>query len=253
MPKYRLSFQLYSARKSPPIEPQLDALARIGFDAVEPYRGAYGDDPAGFRKKLDAVGLTCPTAHIGIAQLDASRNEVIDTAKVLGLEVVIVPAVPPEERTQDLAGWKRLGERLAGHAEAMNKAGLKFAWHNHAFEYVRLSDGSRPIDHILGATAVLWEPDLGWIVRGGADIRTELDRFKGKVAAFHVKDLAPAGVTVDDGWTDIGSGTIDWKGLWPAIEASGTDILVFEHDAPSDWLAFAEKSYRFVAGMAGRK
>lgn len=253
MADYRISFQLYSARKFPPLDPQLGTLAAIGFDAVEPYRGAYGDDPAGFRKKLDKAGLACPTAHVGLAELDSDRAGVIATAKTLGLETVIIPAVPQEERKQEAAGWKALAARLADHAAALQKSGLKLAWHNHAFEYVTLADGSRPIDQILAAPGVLWEPDLGWIVRGGADIKGELAKFKGKVAAFHIKDLAPDGVTIDDGWTDIGAGTVDWKAIWPSIAASGANLLVLEHDEPSDWKAFAENSYRFLAGMTGRK
>jgi sugar phosphate isomerase/epimerase len=65
--------------------------------------------------------------------------------------------------------------------------------------------------------------------------------------------MAPAGVTKDEGWTDIGSGILDWKALWPAIAGAGTDLLVFEHDAPSDWESFARNSYKFVAGLIGRK
>jgi sugar phosphate isomerase/epimerase len=253
MAKYRISFQLYSARKFPPLDPQLDILAKIGFDAVEAYGGAYLADPKGFRAKCDKAGLKIPTAHVQLAELDGDRAKAIDTAKILGLETVIVPAVPQDRRTQDVAGWKALGAKLAGHADALKKAGLKFAWHNHAFEYVKLPDGSRPIEHLLQGAGVMWEPDLGWIVRAGSDIATELAKFPGKVAAFHIKDLAPAGVTVDDGWTDIGAGTIDWKKLWPAIERSGSDLLVFEHDAPSNWRSFAENSYKYVAGLIGRK
>ena len=252
MATYRISFQLYSARNFPPVEAQLEALAAIGFDAVEPYRGAYADDPAGFRKKLDAAGLACPSAHVPLDQLDADRGAVVGLAGTLGLEVVVVPAVPADQRTQDVAGWKALGAKLAAHAAALAGSGVKLAWHNHAFEYVTLADGSRPIDHLVGAAGVYWEPDLGWIVRGGADIRTELARYPGKVAAFHIKDTAPDGVTADDGWTDVGAGTIDWTDLWPAIADAGTDLLVLEHDAPSDWRAFAENSYRFLAGLTGR-
>ena len=135
----------------------------------------------------------------------------------------------------------------------MKGAGLGFAWHNHAFEYVTLPDGSRPIEHLLSGADVKWEADLGWVMRGGSDIATELAKFKGKVAAFHIKDMAPAGVTVDDGWTDIGAGILDYKALWPAIESAGTDLLVFEHDAPSDWELFARNSYAFVAALIGRK
>ncbi len=253
MPNYRISFQLYSARKFPPIEKHLETLAAIGYDAVEPYGGAYQADPKGFRALCDASGLKIPTCHMPLADLDGDRAKVIDAAKTMGLETVIVPAVPQDQRTQSAAGWQALGARLSEHAEALKAAGLKLAWHNHAFEYVKLNDGSRPIEHLLRGANVLWEPDLGWIVRGGCDIATELGKFQGKVAALHIKDLAPAGVTADDGWTDIGAGTIDWKALWPTIEKTGTDLLVFEHDAPSDWEKFARTSYTFVSGLIGRK
>jgi sugar phosphate isomerase/epimerase len=253
MPSYRISFQLYSARNFPPIEKHLETLAAIGYDAVEPYGGAYKADPIGLRAKCDALGLKIPTSHVALADLDADRAAVIGQAKTLGLETVIVPAVPQDQRTQDAAGWKALGAKLQAHAVALKAAGLKLGWHNHAFEYVTLSDGSRPIQHLLSGADVRWEADLGWVARGGADIAGELTKFKGKVAAFHIKDMAPAGVTKDDGWTDIGSGILDYKKLWPTIQAAGTDLLVFEHDAPSDWESFARNSYKFVAGLIGRK
>ena len=253
MPNYRISFQLYSARNFPPIEKHLETLAAIGYDAVEPYGGAYKADPRGLRDKCDALGLTIPTCHMPLADLDADRAAVVDAAKTLGLETVIVPAVPQEERTQDSAGWQALGARLQGHAEALKVAGLKFAWHNHAYEYITLSDGSRPIEHLLAGADVGWEADLGWVARGGSDIAGELAKFAGKIAAFHIKDMAPAGVTVDDGWTDIGAGILDYKALWPSIAGAGTDLLVFEHDAPSNWQSFARNSYKYVAALIGRK
>lgn len=253
MPTYRISFQLYSARNFPPIEKHLETLAAIGFDAVEPYGGAYKADPKGLRAKCDALGLKIPTCHMPLADLDADRAAVIDAAKTLGLETVIVPAVPQEERSKDVAGWKALGAKLQEHAAAVKAAGMNFAWHNHAFEYVTLSDGSRPIAHLLSGADVKWEADLGWVARGGSDIASELNKFKGKVAAFHIKDMARAGVTKNDGWTDIGAGILDYKALWPAIASSGTDLLVFEHDAPSNWESFARNSYKFVAGLIGRK
>ena len=139
------------------------------------------------------------------------------------------------------------------HAAALKGAGLGFAWHNHAFEYVTLPTARARSSTCFPAPTSNGRPTSAGSTRGGADIATELAKFKGKVAAFHIKDMAPAGVTVDDGWTDIGAGTLDWKALWPAIESAGTDLLVFEHDAPSDWESFARNSYAFVAGLIGRK
>ena len=52
MGRYQLAFQLYSARHFPPLEPVLEGLAEIGYDAVEPFLPNYGDDPKGWGPSL---------------------------------------------------------------------------------------------------------------------------------------------------------------------------------------------------------
>ncbi len=252
MATYRISFQLYSSRNGGPIEGQLEALAAIGYDAVEPFGGNFLADPKALRDKTGALGLAIPTAHMPLAELDKDRGQAIDTAKTLGLETVVIPHIAPPERPTTTDGWKAFADRLAVHAAAIKDAGMKLAWHNHDFEFRALPDGTRPIDHLVAAEGVLSEPDLGWIVRAGGDLATEIGRLSGKIAAFHIKDTAPEGVTVDDGWTDVGAGIIDWVALWPAIGAAGTNLLVMENDKPSDWRAFAANSYKYVSGLAGR-
>ncbi|MBN9010363.1 MAG: sugar phosphate isomerase/epimerase, partial [Rhizobiales bacterium] len=170
----------------------------------------------------------------------------------LGLETVVVPYLVAEKRPADAAGWKALGARLAEHAAALAEKGFKLAWHNHDFEYAALPDGSRPIEHLLTGKGVGFEADIGWIARAGKDAGAEIATYGPKIAAFHVKDLAPAGTAVDDGWTDIGAGTIDWKALLPGIEKSASDLLVFEHDNPSDWRSFASRSFAYVSKLVGR-
>ncbi len=248
----RISFQLYSARNFPPIEKVLESLAAIGFDAVEPFGGNYMDDPAAFRSKADALGLAIPSAHVPLQLLNDDRAKAIDIAKTLGLEYVMVPYLMPEDRPADTAGWKALGARLGEHAAAIEAAGMKFGWHNHDFEYVTLPDGTRPIDHLLAPANVNYEMDVAWVARAGKNIANEIAREGSKIVAFHIKDTAPKGVTKDDGWTDVGGGVIDWRGLWPAIADRDVSLLVLENDNPSDWHAFASNSYKFLAGLMGR-
>lgn len=251
MARRRISFQIYSARQFPPVEAQLQRLGEIGYDAIEPYAGAYGNDPSGFRAKAEAAGLSIPTAHLPLAELDANPQRFANTAKALGLETAIIPHVGGDARPRDLGGWKALGERLNEHAARLAEDGLGLAWHNHDFEYMPLADGSRPIDHILAGDKVMFEPDIGWIVRAGVDPLGELERRINRIAAFHVKDTAPEGVTADDGWTDVGAGTINWQALWTVIGQGGDAPIVIEHDNPSDWQSFASNSYNYVNELAG--
>ena len=78
MANYRISFQLYSARNFPPVDGVLEALAAIGYDAVEPFGGNYLSDAKGFRAKTDALGLAIPTAHVPLQLLDEDRPKAID-------------------------------------------------------------------------------------------------------------------------------------------------------------------------------
>ena len=119
---------------------------------------------------------------------------------------------------------RRSARGLTGHAAALAEAGLKLAWHNHDFEYQKLPDGiaaDRPY-HRRGRR-LSSSPTSAGSSAPATNPATEIRKFPGKVAAFHIKDTAAAGVTKDDGWTDVGAGTIDWKGLWPSWR-SGTIV-----------------------------
>lgn len=251
---YKISFQLYSARHFPPLEAQLDELARIGYDAVEPWLPAYGDDPEGFRRKIDAAGLVCLGFHMPLPIQPDDWHRFVHVGERLGAKLMIPAWLPPEERGSDAGGWQRIGAMLAMGAEKARSAGLRVAWHNHDFEYFPLADGSRPIDHLLGSAGaeVGLEVDCGWVVRGGADPAAELERYADRIVAIQVKDTAPLGTAAEDGWTATGDGIIDWRALWPHFLKTKADHLVVEHDNPADWVRFARRSYEYVTRMIGR-
>jgi sugar phosphate isomerase/epimerase len=248
MPRYKLSFQLYSARNFPPLEPVLDGLAAIGYDSVEPFLPNYGDDPNGFRRKIDAAGLGCSGFHMPLTGLAQEPERFIDIAKTIGAPLMIPPWIPPEERDTKPDGWKRLGEALGQGAAKAKAAGLKVAWHNHDFEFKKLSDGSRPIEHIFGAAGpdVGFEIDCAWVVRAGADPAEEMARYADRIVAIQPKDTAPLGTKEEDGWTATGDGIIDWKKLWPLFSETKADQIVVEHDNPADWRKTAERSFKFL-------
>jgi sugar phosphate isomerase/epimerase len=238
---YPLSFQLYSGRKFPPLNSQLTIIADAGFTNVEPYGALYGD-ASGLARLLGDCGLTAKTGHFGLSQLEEDFDGMIAAADILGITTLIAPSLPDEQRPADVEGWKAVGARLAVLSEKIARAGRRFAWHNHAFEFAALPDGSRPIEHILG-DGVLWEADIAWLMRAGAEAAPWLKRYEGRVPAIHVKDIAFAGEnSEEDGWADVGTGTADWQMLWPLCVTAGAEIMVAEHDNPSDLRRFATVS-----------
>ena len=109
----------------------------------------------------------------------------------------------------------------------------------------------RTVDLRRGDSAFTWQVDVAWLVRGGADPLAWLKRAAGRVASAHAKDIAPAGQALDeDGWADVGTGTLDWRTLAPACKAAGARWLVAEHDKPSDPARFAAQAHRFLQTLA---
>lgn len=143
----RLSFQLYSARKFPPLDGQLATLASLGFRNVEPYGGLL-EDAEGLKAGLEGNGLKAPSAHVSLDRLKGDLPGFVEQAHDLGIKLVVVPAISPEERPHDGEGWKRFGTSLAKIGDALAAHGLALAWHNHDFEFRKLRDGSLPLDII---------------------------------------------------------------------------------------------------------
>ena len=243
----QLSFQLYSARSVQPLERQVELIAGLGYRRVEPFGGLFGDVPR-LRDLLAKHGLAAPSAHVGLDRLRADPLAAARLCRELGIGLVVAPAPPPAERNQDAAGWRALGKELARIGRTIVGEGLRFGWHNHDFEFRRLPDGSAPIDFILGDTPdLLWQMDIAWVVRGKADPAAWLSKYAGRIPAVHIKDIAPAGECADeDGWADVGHGTLDWAALLPAARAAGATLLVAEHDKPSDVARFARRTMATV-------
>lgn len=246
---YPIAYQLYSSRNFPPLEAQLPELKAMGYDAIEPWLPAYDADPAGFRRALDASGLTCLGFHMPLDGLVNDPARFIDIALTLGAKTLIPPFVAAESRQDTTAFWQGIGADLARGADQTLKHGLNVAWHNHDFEYVFLPDGTRPIDHILAPANVMFEIDCGWITRAGADPAAELTRYADKIIAVQTKDMAPNGMTAEDGWTATGDGIIPWADLAPLFRTTAASHLVTEHDNPADWRRFAKRSLDHLRGL----
>lgn len=239
----RISFQLFSARQFD-LATVLPHLAETGIREVEGFGGLY-DNAGALRDSLDANGLQMTSGHFDLSMLRDSPQTAIDIAKTLGIKAVIAPYLPPDERPADFAGWQVLGKTLATAARAVKAAGLTFGWHNHDFEFTPCSNGRYPIEAIMDASPdIMLEIDLAWVHVAGLDPVDWLQTYSGRLVAAHIKDRAPDGESADeDGWADVGHGVMDWHRIVPALATAGVELMVLEHDNPSDVMRFASRSF----------
>jgi sugar phosphate isomerase/epimerase len=249
MPK-RLSFQLYSARNHSSLADTIKIVADAGYKEVEGYGGLYAD-AAGLKSLLDANGLTMPTGHFGIDQLEGDKKGTLKTLKTLGIRHIYCPHIMPDQRPTDSKGWRDFGKRLGKIAAFYRGEGYSFGWHNHDFEFVTLPDGKTPHEMMFkGAPLLDWEMDVAWVIRGGADPIKLIKKYAGNITAAHIKDIAPKGKNADeDGWSDVGHGTVDFKPIMAALKKTRIRHYVLEHDKPSDTARFAQRSFEAASKL----
>lgn len=247
-----LSIQLYTLRELGDLDRILEAVAHAGFRYVEMI-GAHLEDPARTLRRLEAHGLRASSSHVGLTQLREAPEAIMDAAGILSIDELYMPAVPSEDRDMDAAGWRSLGAELGNIADDFHIQGIRLGYHNHDWELAP-KDGKTTALELLfeaaGTSPLTWQADVAWLVRGGAEPKAWLSRYTDRLRSVHVKDIAPEGENQDqDGWADVGQGTLDWPDLWQACRASGAGWMVVEHDKPADPAGCARRSYDFLVNM----
>ena len=187
-----LSYQLYSSRDFPPLEAQLRTIADAGFTNVETY-GAFYDDVETARQLFDRYGLTAPErpfrARHGREAAGQGARDRPHARHHDGRLPLSRPRGAPG-RCRRL-GRHRRAARQGRRLVPRQRAAARLAQSRFRVR-ARLPDGSLPIEHLL-TDGVLWEADIAWIIRGKADPRPWIERYRGRMPLVHVKDIAPAG------------------------------------------------------------
>ncbi len=133
--------------------------------------------------------------------------------------------------------------------EACKKAGVQFAYHNHATEFDQV-EGHRPFDYILANTdkeLVKMELDLGWVAKAKLDSVELFKMHPGRFPLWHVKDLDKNSSEP----TEIGTGTVDFKRIFDNAKASGMKYFFIEQDGAPEPIQNVTNSYNNLKKMLG--
>ena len=243
-----IGLQLYTVRNS--MQSNFDAtlkqVAGIGYKEVE-FAGLFGHPAARVRSALDGLGLSAPSMHVPFDSMGEGWDAVLEDAVRLGCRYVVVPSMPDALRNS-IDDYRRVADRFTGAAQAAAKAGLGFAYHNHALDFKPL-DRKLPFDVLLDATdpsLVRVELDLYWIVRAGQDPLRYFNRWPGRCKLIHVKDSLGA---PDHRMTEVGSGIIDWPDLLASARDAGAEFFFVEQDDSAKPLASIAASFSYLKDM----
>lgn len=242
----KVGIQLYTVRDrmAADVPDTLRRLADIGYSEVE-FAGYFEHSPAEIRAFLDDLGLSSPSVHTLLQPMRDMPEQLIEAALTIGHEYLVLAWLRPEERTT-LDDYRRHLELINSFAEQCHAAGLKFAYHNHDFEFENL-DGMRPMDVLLAGTdssRMQVELDLYWINKAGADPFAYFENHPGRFPLCHVKDMA-----ADGSFADVGSGQIDFRALFFASEQAGFRHYYVERDDAPDSLASAANSFSVISKL----
>ena len=244
---HAIGLQLYTVRSLMKLDfdGTLAKVAEIGYAEVE-FAGYFTRTPQQVRAALEAHHLRSPSTHIDLPKDPDDWMRTLDIAKECGHHWATVAWInEPLRKTPD--DWHRLADRFNQLGAAARAAGLRFAYHNHAFEFKPAGDRNG-LEVLLSNTdqgLVDFEMDIYWVTVGGGDPLDLINRYPGRFPLMHAKDATAA---PERKMVDVGSGTIEFGKIF-AEKRSGLRHVFVEHDEPVDALQSARNSFRYLDGL----
>ena len=221
--KKNIGIQIYTIRDimSKDAMGGIKAIAAAGYKNIElaGYNGGkvYGMPVADFKKLTKDLGLKIPSSHVAANLGDYFKNKEIpadylkslDDAVFLGQTYQVFPFLAPAFRN-DKDNAMRIADLFNKLGMEAQKRGLKFGYHNHAFEFDPIGDTTM-MEIFMKETdpkLVTIELDLYWVAFANVDPVSFIKKYPGRFSLYHIKDMAS---TEKRESIEIGDGTIDFN------------------------------------------
>jgi sugar phosphate isomerase/epimerase len=236
---------LYTVRNEMGKDPKatLKAVSDLGYKYIEAvdYKDGkfYGMTPIKFKTYAKSLGLTPISVHMG-AMTTSNADKLVADVKAAGFKYFVAPVPPmgmfkfdPKTRSLSMTGEiEYLTAVLDTIARKADAAGLKFLYHNHAFEFEKNSKGIVPMEYMiehLDPKYVNFQMDLYWVTKAGVDPVELFKKYPGRFKIWHVKDMDKEGR-----FAPVGKGTIDFGRILANKKLSGMKYYIVEQDQVFD-------------------
>ncbi len=237
----------------------LQQIAELGYDAVEvsqiPMTEANTVD---LERGVAELGLAVGALSVNLTSkgdhtpdgLDVDYDKVVSDCRRLGTRFVRIGMMPIAAMVSAQACEQWASEcELA--AQKLLADGIQLCYHNHHVDHAKL-DGEVIFDLVRRvAPSLHFEVDLHWVQRGGANPIDMLEQYTGVCDLIHLKDyrVAPPTQEVLDliaqgrheefvqafrhdaiQFGEVGTGTMNWPKILPAVQACGASYMFVEQD-----------------------
>jgi sugar phosphate isomerase/epimerase len=180
-----------------------------------------------------------------VPSLKNDYQKLVDEAAEGGISYLVCASIPVSSMDE----MKSAVDVFNKTGEACKKAGIQFAYHNHATEFDQV-EGHRPFDYILSNTdkeLVKMELDLGWATKAG---QNPVDLFKlhpGRFPLWHAKDMDK----INKAPAEVGTGIVDFKAAFDHAADSGMKYFFVEQDQAPQPIQNVTNSYNYLKKLLG--
>lgn len=243
MLKKNIGLQMYSLRdpindENVGVDAMIKEIGGMGYKYVETasyYDGTiYGMSPEEFKAKCEAAGFYPLACHVGKDlgsdplnpdwdSIWAWWDKCIATHNAAGMSYIVTPSMPTPETLEGLKAYcdyyNAIGSRCDAH-------GMKFGYHNHAFEFEKKYDlgNDKSIsmyDFMVENTNpnyVFFELDVYWANVGRRPPVELFEKYPNRFEVLHIKDSKELGR----------SGFVGFDAIFNHIDKSGAKYLIVE-------------------------
>ncbi len=239
-PVAHLGLQLWSIREDMTKDPAgtVKALAAMGYKEVEGFGYAdgkmFGMPIADFVKLLKDNGITMPSTHFMVTskdfdgstkELSAAAKKGIDDFAAHGARYVICPYMADDDRLK----IDHMVKAYQAAAEYSKKAGTRFGYHNHAFEFEKRGPDNRLIMewllHESDPKLMTMQMDIYWVAYANHNPLDWIKLYPGRWELCHAKDMAK---TEKRESIEVGDGSIDFVSIFKQSKLAGLKHYVIE-------------------------
>jgi sugar phosphate isomerase/epimerase len=223
--------QLYTVRDIFEKDPKgtLKQIASFGYKQVEGYEREagifWGMTNMEFKRYMDELGMAFISTHCDI---EKNFEKKVNDAAAIGMKYLIYPSIDPPKTIDD---YRRFCEKFNYSGELCKKAGIRFAYHNHDFDFKPVN-GQIPQDIFMQHTdpsLVDFEMDIYWVVTAGQDPLHWLQKYPNRFRLCHIKDRVK-GSTKREDTCDLGTGSIDFPRILKQLRKNGMQYFIAEQE-----------------------